>query len=135
MSLCHPMRTVLVALSGALVLTGGPILLSTAPTAVAGPPAVAAPTDEPDNGPRHRAGAELRTIEDGDYPFGGGDSGTGGSRSSRGGSRSSGGSGTDGPAARAEKAGGGMASAIIDLSADLFKCGLSIVTPSVDCPL
>lgn len=129
MSLRHPMRTVLVALSGALVLTVGPVLLTTAPTAaIAGPAAVAAPANRLDNGQQHRDGSRLRTVEEGDYPFGGEDSGTDGSRDSTD-------EDTDGPAARAEEAGAGMASAIIDLSADLIKCGLNIVTPSVGCPL
>lgn len=39
------------------------------------------------------------------------------------------------PAERAEKAGGGILSETIDLSADLLKCGLSIATPAVKCPL
>ncbi|WP_280489137.1 hypothetical protein [Nocardia carnea] len=41
----------------------------------------------------------------------------------------------NGPAERAEKAGGGILSETIDLSADLLKCGLSIATPAVSCPL
>ncbi|MEU1984920.1 hypothetical protein [Nocardia sp. NPDC019395] len=40
-----------------------------------------------------------------------------------------------GPAERAEKAGGGIVSEAIDLSADLLKCGLSIATEAVSCPL
>ncbi|MFI5720085.1 hypothetical protein [Nocardia sp. NPDC051750] len=41
----------------------------------------------------------------------------------------------NGPAERAEKAGGGILSETIDLSADLLKCGLSIATEAVSCPL
>lgn len=41
----------------------------------------------------------------------------------------------DGPAERAEKAGGGILSESIDLSADVLKCGLSIATPAISCPL
>ncbi|MEU4316669.1 hypothetical protein [Nocardia sp. NPDC024068] len=36
---------------------------------------------------------------------------------------------------RAERAGGGLASEVIDLGADLLKCGLSIATEAVSCPL
>lgn len=38
-------------------------------------------------------------------------------------------------AERAERAGGGIATEIIDLSADMLKCGLSIATETVSCPL
>lgn len=41
----------------------------------------------------------------------------------------------NGLAERAEKAGGGILTETIDLSADLLKCGLSIATPAVKCPL
>lgn len=41
----------------------------------------------------------------------------------------------NGLAERAEKAGGGILSETIDLSADLLKCGLSIATPAINCPL
>ncbi|WP_327149973.1 hypothetical protein [Nocardia sp. NBC_01329] len=39
------------------------------------------------------------------------------------------------PGKRAENAGGGLATEVIDLSADMLKCGLSIATPAVKCPL
>lgn len=39
------------------------------------------------------------------------------------------------PGKRAENAGGGLAAEVIDLSADMLKCGLSIATPAVKCPL
>lgn len=135
MSLRHPMRTVLVALSGALVLTGGPVLLTTSPTAaISGPAAAAAPRHSLDNG--------SRTAQESDYPFGGDGSDSDGSegsgregsgRDSRDGQ--SGRDGEDGLAGRAEEAVGGLASAVIDLNADMLKCGLSIVLPNIDCPL
>lgn len=130
MSLRHPMRTVLVALSGALVLTGGPVLLTTSPTAaISGPAAVAAPRHSLDNG--------SRTTEESDYPFGGAGSDSDSSKrnSTDNRDRGSGHDSGDGLAGRAEEAVGGMASAVIDLNADVLKCGLSIVLPNIDCPL
>ncbi|WP_328387690.1 hypothetical protein [Nocardia sp. NBC_00416] len=39
------------------------------------------------------------------------------------------------PGKRAENAGGGLAAEVIDLGADMLKCGLSIATPTIKCPL
>ncbi|MET8801030.1 hypothetical protein ABZV91_32245 [Nocardia sp. NPDC004568] len=36
---------------------------------------------------------------------------------------------------RAEEAGGGVVTEVIDLSGDILKCGLHIATPVIECPL
>lgn len=43
--------------------------------------------------------------------------------------------GGEDPAERAERLGGNVAAELIDLLADVVKCGLNVATPSVECPL
>ncbi|MGW5387419.1 hypothetical protein [Nocardia sp. NPDC003963] len=81
------------------------VALSVGPALLSAPPALAAPGEFPLDG---QGGSEKKPearTEDND------------------------------PGKRAENAGGGMVSEVIDLSADLLKCGLSIATPAVKCPL
>ncbi|WP_459547707.1 hypothetical protein [Nocardia sp. X0981] len=111
MSPREPLRTVFFAVSAAVALTAGPALL-TAPAVHAAPPA--------------------------EYPLSGeeddeGDGGDGGGRSQDSEHTLENGLAEHGE--RAERAGGGIVTEVIDLSADILKCGLSIATEEIDCPL
>lgn len=108
MSPREPLRTVFFAVSAAVALTTGPALL-TAPVAHAAPSA--------------------------EYPFSGEEDEEDGEEEESPDSEQTPENGLAEHAERAERAGGGVATEIIDLSAGILKCGLSIVTEEIDCPL
>ncbi|MEU7628484.1 hypothetical protein AB0C34_00670 [Nocardia sp. NPDC049220] len=107
MSAQQRLRTMIVALFGAVVLALGSMTLL-------GPQAAAAP-----NTP------SLTQVSD--YPFAG--EGTHGAQS--GGSSSK----KDDSSEKAEKLGGNVTTKVIDLITGIIKCGLNIATPSVKCKL
>ncbi|MFQ6231150.1 hypothetical protein [Nocardia sp. NPDC002869] len=98
-------RTVFFAVSAAVALSVGPAVLSA-------PVALAAPGEFPfaDQGDSENE-PESRTPEN-DL-----------------------GKRTEEAGERAEEAGGGVVTEVIDLSGDILKCGLHIATPAIECPL
>lgn len=98
-------RTVFFAVSAAVALSVGPAVLSA-------PVAMAAPGEFPlaDQGDSENE-PESRTPEN-DL-----------------------GKRTEEAGERAEEAGGGVVTEVIDLSGDILKCGLHIATPAIECPL
>lgn len=102
----RPLRTVLVVLSGTLLVTVGPLAFS-APTAVAAPDPQAEESEFPFQGD----GTNNEAENDTEAPE------------------------RDDPSKRAERTVGGVVTELIDFSADLTKCGLNIATPNVECPL
>ncbi|NEW41100.1 hypothetical protein GV793_19605 [Nocardia cyriacigeorgica] len=93
-----------------IVALSGALVLAVGPAVLATPAAVAAPQ-----------GGQAQPA----YPFDG-EEGTG--------------NGTNQPkkderAERAEEFGGGLASEVIDLAANILKCGLNVVTPTVGCSI
>lgn len=99
-------RTVFFAVSAAVALSVGPAVLS-APMALAAPAGEFPLADqgESENEP------ESRTPEN--------------DLAKR----------TEEAGERAEEAGGGVVTEVIDLSGDILKCGLHIATPAIECPL
>ena len=98
-------RTVFFAVSAAVALSAGPAVLSA-------PVALAAPGEFPLDGQGgSESESESRTPEN-DL----------GKRVVEAG-------------VRAEEAGGGVVTEVIDLSGDILKCGLHIATPAIECPL
>lgn len=101
-------RTVFFAVSAAVALSHGPAVLS-APVALAAPGEFPFDSQGSENEPESRA--QGRTPEN-DL----------GKRVEEAGER-------------AEEAGGGVVTEVIDLSGDILKCGLHIATPAIECPL
>ncbi|GGL08916.1 hypothetical protein [Nocardia jinanensis] len=106
-------RSVFVAVSAAVALSVGPALLS-APSALAAPgefplDGQGGSENNPENNSPKNNSPEDSSPEDS--------------------------SPLDEMAERAENAGGGLATEVIDLNADTLKCALSIFTTTVDCPL
>lgn len=111
-------RSAFFAVSAAVALSVGPALLSA-------PPALAAPGEFPFD---DQGGSENK-AENND-PQNSNPENSNPENSSPEDSRP-----LDEMAERAENAGGGLATEVIDLNADTLKCALSIVTTTVECPL
>ncbi|WP_435591011.1 hypothetical protein [Nocardia sp. bgisy118] len=128
MSQHYRLRTAIVALSGAALLTVGSAALQ-APEAAAAPGGPSATQVEgPFDG--------LADDESDDDPFAGL---SGGKSDNKSDGKSDKKSGLDEEqneqSDKAEKNGGGVTSAIIDLMANIIKCGLNIATDAVKCKL
>ncbi|MFI9533205.1 hypothetical protein ACIG56_08185 [Nocardia fusca] len=107
-------RTVFFAVSAAVALSVGPAVLSA-------PAALAAPGEFPFDGQGSENEPESR-AQDGHTPEGHTPENDLGKRVEEAGER-------------AEEAGGGVVTEVIDLSGDILKCGLHIATPAIECPL
>ncbi|WP_063131522.1 hypothetical protein [Nocardia fusca] len=107
-------RTVFFAVSAAVALSVGPAVLSA-------PVALAAPGEFPFDGQGSEDEPESRAQE-GHTPEGRTPENDLGKRVEEAGER-------------AEEAGGGVVTEVIDLSGDILKCGLHIATPAIECPL
>ncbi|MFI6312796.1 hypothetical protein ACIBEK_22055 [Nocardia fusca] len=112
-------RTVFFAVSAAVALSLGPAVLS-APVALAAPGEFPFDGQGSENEPESRA-QEGHTPE-GRTPEGRTPENDLGKRVEEAGER-------------AEEAGGGVVTEVIDLSGDILKCGLHIATPAIECPL
>lgn len=102
-------RTVFFAVSAAVALSVGPAVLSA-------PAALAAPGEFPFDGQGSENESESRNQE-GHLP------------------ENDLGKRVEEAGERAEEAGGGVVTEVIDLSGDILKCGLHIATPAIECPL
>ncbi len=91
-----------------IVALSGALVLAVGPAVLATPAAVAAPQ-----------GGQAQPA----YPFDGEEGGS--TREPK----------KDERAERAEEFGGGLASEVIDLAANILKCGLNVVTPTVGCSI
>ncbi|WP_194979664.1 hypothetical protein [Nocardia cyriacigeorgica] len=90
-----------------IVALSGALILAAGPAVLSAPAAVAAPQ-----------GGQPS------YPFDGGEDGGTAHEPKK-----------DERAQRAEEFGGGLASEVIDLAANILKCGLNVVTPTVGCSI